>query len=275
MRIIKKINEKLFCSLRSLALKKASDEQGLTELRKRLETLVPDITDHYSAFKIDDPYLMLKVRNLHAFQVSLVQKVINGLKKWVIVDIGDSSGAHLKYLKTLYSDLADLKCLSVNLDQKAVDRIKARGLEAIKARAEELDKYNIHPDLFLCFETLEHLFDPVRFLYELSNKTDARFLIVTVPYLRQSRVGLDHIRENRYENVIAENTHIYELCPGDWKLIMRQSGWDIVYEQIYSQHPHKGILKFTKYLWKKYDYEGFYGAILKRDHTWSSKYADW
>jgi 2-polyprenyl-3-methyl-5-hydroxy-6-metoxy-1,4-benzoquinol methylase len=140
---------------------------------------------------------------------------------------------------------------------------------------EELDKYDIQPDIFLCFETLEHLTDPCRFLYQLSTKTKARFLIVTVPYLKESRIGLHNIRSNRTSKICAENTHIFELSPQDWKLLMMHSGWSVLKEKIYFQYPLKGILKITKRYWKKYDFEGFYGVILARDYSWSSLYSDW
>ena len=73
----------------------------------------------------------------------------------------------------------------------------------------------------------------------------------------------------------AENTHIYELCPEDWKLIFTFSGWKVVYENIYYQYPRYGLFKFTKYLWKKKDFEGFYGVILKKDFKYSKLYKDW
>ncbi len=53
------------------------------------------------------------------------------------------------------------------------------------------------------------------------------------------------------------------------------AGWDVVKEQIYLQYPKNSFLRITKPLWKRFDFEGFYGLILKRDDTWSSRYTDW
>jgi len=265
----------IFNQSRTISLEKASNNQGLTELRNRLTKLVPDISDQYSMFKVDNHYLKTKVRNLHAFQMILLEKVIRNFKKIVVVDIGDSSGTHLQYLTKIYKNKKDIKCLSVNLDQNAVEKIRNKGFEVVNARAEELNKYNISADVFLCFELLEHLTDPIHFLYKLSSQTNSKFLIVTVPFLRKSRVGLHHIRMNTGDNVCAENTHIFELCPEDWKLIVKQAGWTVDNEQIYLQYPSSGLFRFTKSLWRKFDYEGFYGMILKRDPTWSNRYTDW
>ncbi len=263
-------------SLLIASLKKAAKEQGLTALMDRLRQIVPDITEQYTNFKVDNQYLETKVRCLHAFQVSLLGYIIKKFALPTIVDIGDSSGTHLKYIKELYSQSAKgLKCLSVNLDAQAVQRIRKQGLDAIQARAEDIVDHNVNADIFLCFETLEHLTDPVRFLNSLSCKTKAKYLILTIPYLERSRVGLHHIRNNSHQSVRAENTHVLELNPADWKLIIQHAGWRIVKEKRYLQYPGKSLLYFTKTYWKKFDFEGFLGLVLEKDNTWSSRYLDW
>jgi len=268
------IKKGIFFSLRK-SLESAAREQGLCELKGKLKEIVPDITNQYSLFKIDNPYLEINVRNLHAFQISLVNKIIGEFQRPVIVDIGDSAGTHLQYIIGLNSENKSVNCLSVNMDQKAVERITNKGLMAVCTRAEDLQKYNVNADIFLCFEMLEHLMNPCYFLYELSSKTNTKYLIITVPYLKKSRVGLHHIRNDDKNKVFAENTHIFELNPEDWKLLIKHSGWRVIQEKYYLQYPKKGLLWFTKPLWKKFDFEGFYGLILKRDNTWSSRYMDW
>jgi len=264
---------KTYQSVMKTSIEKASKEQDLKDLADKLAETVPDITAQYSTFKIDNPYLRTKVRNQHAFQISLVHEIIGEFDKPMIVDIGDSAGTHLQYIMGLHPK--KMQCLSVNLDAQAVERIKQKGLEAVNARAEDLHKYNINADIFLCFEMLEHLMDPCRFLHELSTKTNAKYLVITVPYLQNSRVGLNHIRVEGLRDVYAENTHIFELSPKDWKLLAKHSGWNIAQERIYWQYPKKGFLWITKALWRRFDYEGFYGMILTKDNTWSSKYMDW
>ena len=189
------------------------------------------------------------------------RRAIEAIKEFdnpVIVDIGDSAGTHLQYIIGLHSKSKNIKCLSVNLDPNAVERIRKKGLECIRARAEDLQKYNINADIFLCFQTLEHLINPCLFLHELSSKTDAKYMVITIPYLKKSRVALDHIRTNRKEDVCAENTHVFELNPDDWKLIIKHCGWGIVDERIYLQYPRRGFLRIIRPFWQKFDYEGFY-----------------
>lgn len=257
------------------AIKSAIREQGLNELFTTLSNIVPDISQQYSSFALDTTYLNIKVRALHAFQMSLTNKVIEQLENPVIVDIGDSAGTHLQYLLGLYSDKKRIKCLSVNLDEQAVERIRLKGLDAVHGKAEDIKLYDINANVFLCFEMLEHLMNPCVFLHELSTKTKTKYLILTVPYLKRSRVGLHHIKGARRDVVNAENTHIFELCPEDWKLIVQHSGWKILQERIYLQYPIHGLFRITQPLWKRFDFEGFYGLVLQRDDTWSVKYSDW
>lgn len=263
----------LFGALRH-SLTGAAREQNLYALAQKLTTIVPDIGDQYSTFKVDAYFSNEKLRYQHAFQISLVERVIGEFSEPTIVDIGDSAGTHIRYLAGLHPDVV-MRCLSVNLDPKAVEKIKAKGLEAIHARAEELDRYNIAADIFMCFETVEHLLSPSEFFHALSSKTNAKYLVITVPYVAQSRVGLHHIRHGRREGIGAETTHIFELSPEDLTLLVQHSGWRVAYEQIYLQYPKHGLMYITKPWWKRFDFEGFYGMILVRDDSWSSLYKDW
>jgi len=275
MNNVKQYLKTAYESMCRASLQKAAIEQGLGDLGVKLEKIVPDISNQYSTRKLDTNYLKIKVRNMHAFQISLVNKIIGEFNSPTIVDIGDSAGTHLQYIKGLHSKERDIKTLSVNLDPEAVNRIKAKGQKVLNARAEDLQSHHVSADIFLCFEILEHLTDPCRFLHKLSSGTDAKYLIVTVPFLRRSRVGLHHIKGARKDRITAENTHIFELCPAEWKLILKHSGWSIVDEKTYLQYPRRSFLRLLQPLWRRFDFEGFYGLILKRDDTWSSKYLDW
>lgn len=267
-------------SLRFRSLKYAAKEQGLTRLISQLEKIVPQLREQFSHNQIEGDFWNFKVRAHHAFQVRLTNKAIMGLcgnrnpEENTIVDIGDSSGTHINYFKTLNKG-RNIRSLSVNIDPIAVRKIKKKGLEAIHARAEELHKYNIHPDIFVSFQTLEHLNSPIIFLKSLADDSSCKYFVITIPYRRVSRVGLFHIRNNINENVHAERVHIFELNPDDWKLIFQHAGWKVAYEETYLQYPTKNLLRLLKNSWARFDHEGFYGVILERDSTWSSRYLDW
>ena len=272
--VLKQIEENI--GLKSI--QRALAEQKLLSLYNQLSEIVPDIVHQYSSFNVNNEYLATKVRGMHAFQIDLVKEALKMIKdkaNITIVDIGDSSGTHIQYIKNLYQD-RKLRCLSLNLDNEAVKRIKGKGLEVICARAEDLTTLGINADVFLSFEMLEHLMNPNLFLQNLSEKTNCKVFVITVPYLVQSRVGLHHIRQNQKKVVNPENTHIFELSPSDWKLVFRHSGWKVEAERIYLQYPRRSLFTpLLKNYWRSRDFEGFYGAILSRDKSLSELYNGW
>lgn len=267
-----------FHRLARQSLNEALREQRLFSLNRELADIVPDIRDQYSTFRLNTPYLIEKVRGQHAFQISLVNEAVERIDKkenLKIVDIGDSAGTHIKYIQEIFKRKS-IQCVSINFDEDAVDKIKRQGLKALCVRAEELvKKYSIDADVFLSFEMLEHLLSPIDFLKNLSANTSCELFVVTVPFLRKSRVGLHSIRNGNSAILNAERTHIFELSPQDWKLIFKFTGWHVVFEKIYLQYPKKHWLMITKPYWENFDFEGFYGLILRKDNSYSSKYADW
>lgn len=277
--VIKKILNK--------AILNSNTNRNENRLANRLMEIVPDISNQYTTTTIDmkDELLVNRVYCQHAFQMSIALKTIelfiakNTSDIVTVVDIGDSAGTHLIYLQELMKDQSlSINALSVNLDKIAVEKIKSKGLNAICCRAEELHTVEgggIKADIFMSFEMLEHLFDPISFLHSMATKAECEYFVITVPYLTKSRVGMHHIRQNLKEDRLAENTHIFELCPEDWDLIFQFSGWEIVYSDRYTQYPKSGILNLTKYIWRKFDFDGFYGVILKRNLEISNRYRDW
>lgn len=257
----------------SESVKTAIAEQGLGEMYERLERILPDISDQYSNKGTETEFLLTRVRALHAFQISLVQKALQSMKyrKIRVIDIGDSSGNHLLYLKNMYKNIDSL---SINLDEHAIRKIRKKGLKALNIRAEDLTPKSIGADVLMLFETLEHIHDPCGLLRTLS-ETNCKFLVLTVPYVRHSRVGLHHIRKNIPLKHNAENTHLFELSPEDWKLIFKHSGWEVVYEKIYFQYPRRNPLSIAYFYFKNMDFEGFYGAVLKPNKCWKERYTDW
>jgi len=224
-----------------------------------LEWVVPDITDQYSSFKVDTPFLRLKVRGLHAFQMSLVKIALGAHQRppHDVVDIGDSSGTHTQYLRQYCQDLSIRvpTCWSVNWDPEAVRKIRSKGLDARLQNIERPDTDEedcLWADVAMCFETLEHLENPIAFLTALNVKT----LIITVPYVHKSRVGLD-------SKTGLENTHVFELSPEDWTKIFLFTGWDLHNSRIYRQYPSWWPL--IGRWWKRNDFEGFWGVVLIKE----------
>lgn len=193
-----------------------------------------------------------------------------------IVDIGDSAGNHLKYLKYLLKNQYSVDGVSINLDKTAVDKINASGGCAVLCRAEDY-KPEQYIDFYLSYEMMEHLHNPVLFLHRLAKSDMGKYMIVTVPYLAQSRVALRRSMDGTRMPITAEQEHIFELSPEDWTKICRHSGWKVLYSDIYLQYPANIpiVSSICRFIWKKYDFEGFLGLVLKRDMSVANRYQDW
>jgi len=262
------------------SLKLALVQQGLDRLIDTLRQIVPDISQQEAGTKETfNPYWEYKRRGLQAFQSALMLRALKGYAKrnLSVADIGDSAGTHMLYLKNLANKLCyQIDSVSVNLDPRAIDKIRSRGLKAILCRAENLElPQNV--DLAVSFQMIEHLHNPIAFLRRLATRTNCDRLVITSPFLPRSRVGLYHARKNNGKRFFAEDEHIFELSPGDWSLLMLFSGWKIVYQDIYYQYP-RGYPLLSQLLglfWRRTDFAGFWGAILERDDSLSSLYQDW
>ncbi|MFH1846188.1 MAG: methyltransferase domain-containing protein [Candidatus Omnitrophota bacterium] len=267
--------------LREFSLKQAVREAKRVDLLEKLRMIVPDeeITGQGFSEKTDTSVSRLKRRGLHAFQCLLMLKALESLPKGrlTVVDVGDSAGTHMRYLSKLTEDNFDIDTISVNLDERAIERIKARGMEAVHSRAEDLSLGDRAIDLFASFQMVEHLHNPSIFFRRLAKKSKGERILLTVPYVKKSRVGLHHLRNGFCHPIRAEEEHIFELNPEDWTLLFLHSGWRVTHSEVYYQYPRKWPV--LRWLWSKFwkltDYEGFWGAILEKDTAYSDCYQDW
>ncbi len=282
-RLIKRIF--FFILIKSISTSVKKNKRN--ELKKKLQEIVPSLTDQYTTkdIRINDNFSNEKLRSLHAFQVNFL---LNGMshivennderkKQLNIIDIGDSSGNHAKYLSGLQDITEKLNLLSIDIDPLSVEKIKSKGLKAVCCRAEEIGKLDLgfKPDMMYSLQMLEHLTDPARFLYNLSKNNVCDYFAMTVPYVKNSRVGLKHLRKGIDKNVSPEECHIFELNPQDWKLLSNFAGWEIVNSEVYLQYPKLHPLYLTKTVWKHYDFEGFLGIMLKRKYDLANRYLGW
>lgn len=262
------------------SIRKAINQSGLYPLVERLREIAPDISDQESSGKgTFDEYWEVKRRALQAFQCSLMLKHVNDInsEKLTVADIGDSAGTHMLYLRELTKDRFSIDTISVNLDARAIEKIRQRGFKAILCRAEELDLGDQHIDFFTSFEMVEHLHNPAIFFRRLAKRSKTDKMIITVPYLKASRVGLHQIRYKTNKKIRAEEEHIFELSPQDWTLLFLHGGWKVIHSQIHSQYPQRWpiISLLLKLFWRHSDFEGFWGVILEKDTTVSDLYQDW
>jgi hypothetical protein len=261
------------------AVASAARGHGLGPLIPQLERIVPDISHQYTNVVLSQPHLAALCRANHAFQTRLLLRAVDGIPNPapLVVDIGDSSGTHMQYLKALRPDRA-IETLSVNLDPKAVEKIKARGFPARLCAAEDLDPGDRPVDLFISFETLEHLLSPPLFLHRLATRGRSDRLLITVPYVPQSRVGLYTLRRkirNTAEPVHAENEHFFELSPQDWMSLFMFCGWRPVHHEVFRIANPAGPYHAAWQYWRRVSFTGFLGLYAERDLSVANRFVDW
>lgn len=261
----------------------AIKHQGYAPLVEKLRACVPRIGDQYTAEFDSREFTRLwepKLRGMHAFQVQCALDAMEHIKRdqMVIADVGDSSGNHAAYLQTLAPSGRLRQVISVNLDPVAVDKVKAKGGEAILCRAEELNQAGIEADLFMSFEMLEHLLNPAGFLHALATKGNAEWVLITVPYRRDSRFGGAHLRlaaTGHDVPMTPESVHVHEFSPDDWTLMARFAGYRPVFTRLYHQYPRRFPWTLSAPLWRRLDFEGFLCLFLHRDLSLADRYSGW
>lgn len=264
------------------SLKKVYEKRNYGALLKKFESLNIDLSQQYTENGEMTPFKWYKLNNQHCFQTLFTVKMLNKYLSGNVlnlVDIGDSAGTHLKKIGMLmageHGGGGEINGVSVNLDPVAVEKIRQNGGRAILCRAEEYEP-ETRIDCYLSYEMVEHLHNPALFWHRLAKADRGDYMVVTVPYLRESRVALHYSWAGR-ENITAEQEHIFELKPLDWEKMALHAGWKLVDKEIYLQYPENipFLSRWLGKIWRQEDYEGFLGLMLKRDTTVADRYLAW
>ncbi len=273
---LKNAQKEIFFNLSKKAVLAAKEE--MPELKKFWDIsnrVIPGFGEHFNDAVLTEE-AELRVRLLICAEANFVEKVAGALfvggKKWNYLDIGDSDGTTRLLLKEALGKGFD--SLGVNLQKKAVDKIKSKGLDAECVDAMSMGRSGRKFNLVSLFETLEHLPDPVGFLKSIQNVVGDR-LIISVPLIRGSRVGLRYLDKDWPADKIPtiENVHIFELSPADWKRIFLHSGWGVDKEWELRQYPSRGVLKhIMQFAWRRISFEGFWFVSLKKDSCFVDRF---
>ncbi len=238
-------------------------------------SVVEDLTSHYTGITLS-PFFESKIRFLLSAQATFVaeqvRRVLREKKRCDLVDIGDSDGSLQQMIRAMVQNNDVFSTVGVNLQPEAVKRIQERGLDGMLVDAMELTNQGLTYDIVTVMETLEHLPNPIGFLESIHDVVRER-LVVSVPYVRSSRVGLaylDALNEERRPTI--ENVHIFELAPADWRKIFRHSGWAVAEEWIAHQYGPRSFWRLTAPVWRRLDFEGFWLVSLQKDRSARKRY---
>ena len=254
--VIKNLAKGIFNIISSSAILAAkSEDEDLDKIWETSLKIAPSLDRHFVNTSLENEAL-LRIRYLLCGEVYFLKNIIEKLfrleKKCTYLDIGDSDGYVYLVLNEVMKGY-NVKYLGINLQKKAVQKIREKGLEAECTDAMEVRKRGKAYDLVSLFETLEHLVNPIEFLEGVHDVVGKR-LIISVPLVQRSRVGLQYLSRNWPQNKVPtiENTHIFELSLKDWTKILTHTGWEIENQWKLKQFPSFGLNGFImKHIWRK------------------------
>ena len=254
-----------------------NSDKRLYEVWQLSRKLIPDFSDHFTT-AVESREVERRIRLLIVAETDFIRSEIeeftNKGNRCSYADVGDSDGSVQLLLQSYFrSDI--LTTTGINLQKSAVEKIRRKGLNAVCADALTLHKQEgITYDLLSVFETLEHLPDPIGFLRGIRATVEGK-LIVSVPFIRCSRVGMGYLSEKwpHEKTPTIENTHIFELSPKDWTKIFMHTGWKIEREKKLMMYPASGISRLLlQPYWRYVSFEGFWFVSLQKNDEYSSRF---
>jgi len=134
-----------------------------------------------------------------------------------VLNVGDTSGMLFKAMGR--------KGISVNINPECIANIKSKEIEAQLGDAQVLKFPDKYFDYSFCFQTLEHLPNPIAALCELGRVTKNK-VFVSIPNVRQSKIySQDYwvkLKKESWqvESVRRVDCHIFEFSEDDFKKIL-------------------------------------------------------
>lgn len=174
-----------------------------------------DLTHHYADVDVTQDAIRNVLLSFIAARVSFIEQHLGSkeIARSSFLDIGDSDGIFLRLLGR--------RGVSVNSAARAVTGIAARGLTAVQGDATHLAFRDDACDYVLCFETLEHLANPLGGLRELY-RVCRRGAFISVPHVSRTTVY-----PANWCDFPQDMLHIFELSPTHWNALLSHTPFRI------------------------------------------------
>lgn len=190
-----------------------------TDLKKFIENVSEsELTGHYSVSETKEDAVLLHL----SYQLyGLLNAVASRLPKigedTAILDAGDSDGFFLERLGG--------KGTGLNILPECVEKIKSKGLKAVRGDVEKMPFGDNEFDYGLCFETLEHLKNPNNALMELQRICKKK-VFLSIPWVKKTR-----IHESGYgvkNGNPADEQHVFEFDHSDFLKILSYTDFEVI-----------------------------------------------
>ncbi len=164
---------------------------------------------HYADYKLSEKNVVIHIGiQLAELIFSTQERMENANKGERFLDAGDSDGIVLK-------SLGIENGVSVNLSKDCTVLIKQNGGIVVRGDIENLPFKNSCFENTICFETIEHLENPIKGLKELARVSENVFL--SIPRLNRTRVS------------DRDFSHTFEFSEEDFKKILTYTDFKVKY----------------------------------------------
>lgn len=163
----------------------------------------------------------------------------------VAVEIGATSDMFLRHVK------AERK-IGINVLDSCIEQLNRQGIEGIKTDGQHIPLADREADLVICFETLEHVRNPLSFLTELG-RIAKRQVLLSIPWVAKTNIR-DAMLGYEGEH------HIFEFSELDFRKILGYTDFKVSeYRKLINYGPRYG--PFTNWCLRKYVYPSYFPAI--------------
>lgn len=170
----------------------------------------------------------------------------------VAVEIGATSDMFLKHVKAK-------KKIGINVLDVCVEQLNKQGITGLKTDGQRIPLAGNEADLVICFETLEHVPNPIPFLNELGRIARNK-LLLSIPWVAKT-----HIRARWHGMADPDRQpdsefHVFEFDEDDFKKILSYTDFKVsTYQKLINYEAKYDIL--TNWCLRKYLYLGYFPAI--------------
>lgn len=195
-----------------------SKRQFLQQGRARLDGY--DVTHHFGDELLDASFQYVQEGFIQA-RLEFIRACLGEpeIRSSSFADIGDSNGVFLKGLGK--------SGLSVNTSPQVLENI-AGGLERLHGSLPHVPLPDRSRDYVLCFETVEHLQDPIGGLRELARLARTG-VFVSIPFIAQTHV-LPYWPDR---SIPMPETHVFECSDRDFRTLLTYAGLRVAARQVH------------------------------------------
>lgn len=170
----------------------------------------------------------------------------------VAVEVGATSDMFLKHVK------AERK-IGINVLDVCVEQLNRQGIIGIKTDGQRMPLEDNGADLVICFETLEHVHNPILFLAELSRITQKK-LLLSIPWVSKTNIRAKWYGRMEPSGQPDSEFHVFEFDEEDFRKILSYTDFKVgIYQKLINYEAKYD--PFTNWCLRRYLYLRCFPAI--------------